>query len=146
MLGSVAECLGTGLSESRLCDNVGSTLSLWERTDRRFREGVDGSLRSSRAVEMGSSWSSSPLKSVMMLFQSELPESRDSCDDMLGRGRFVLVELEDMTRLRSTSLTLILRRLLRVGTTPLALTVSCVTVPVGDGVRARGFTTTMDIE
>lgn len=95
---------------------------------------------------MGSSWSSSPLKSVMMLFQSELPESWDAWEEVLGRENVVLAELDDMTRLRSTSLTLMLRRLLRVGITLLDFTVSCVTVPVGDGVRARGCTTTIDNE
>lgn len=83
------------------------------------------------------------MKSVMILFQSEPPEPWEVS---LGCASIVLVELDAMMRFRSTSLTLILRRLLRVGIMPLDLTVLCVTVPVGDGVRARDLTTTMDKE
>jgi hypothetical protein len=90
---------------------------------------------------MGSSWSSSPLKSVIMLFQSEPSDSRE---DMLARGNGALDEAVAITRLRSTSLTLILRRLFRFAAIVLDLTVSCVTVPVGDGVRVRGLMTTIE--
>lgn len=136
--GAVSACLGAGRSgcvEERM-------LSLWERpVVGRWRAGVDGSFRSSNPAEMGSSCSSSPLKSVIMLFQSEPSDSRV---DRLVRGSGVLDDAAAMTRLRSTSLTLMLLRLLRFGTMVADLMVSWVTVPVGDGVRARVLSTTME--
>lgn len=64
-------------------------------------------------------------------FQSEPSDSRE----LFGRGKGAEEEAAAMTRFRSTSLTLILLRLERFGTLPCAE--SWVTVPVGEGVRAR---------
>jgi hypothetical protein len=81
---------------------------------------------------------SSPLKSVMMplreVFQSEPFEPVGAC--ALVRGRGVDEEAAAITRFRSTSLTLMLRLLLRVGAM-VAAGSSWVTVAAGDGVRAR---------
>lgn len=84
------------------------TLSLWDRADvLGLRGEADGSTRSSD-VEMGSSCSSSPLKSVMIPLSAECqPDSEDS----LERGSGVVEEVAAITRFRSTSLTLMLRRL-----------------------------------
>ena len=120
-VGSVSECLGRGLSSLvvvavvvEVVEVVERTLSLWDLTDvGRLRAGVEGSFKSSSPAEMGSSCNSSPLKSVMMLLQSELSDSREGAAD---RGKGVLEEADAMTRLRSTSLTLMLLRLCRLGT------------------------------
>ena len=90
-----------------LCFDVVVILSLRERLVDGLRGGVEGSCKSSE-VAMGSSCKSSPLKSVMMPLSVEC--QADS-DDSLGRGRGVLEDAAAMTLFKSTSLTLILRRL-----------------------------------
>ena len=105
-----------------------------------LRGGMDGSCRS-REVAMGSSCNSSPLKSVIIPLRVEC--HADS-EDSLERGNGVVEEAAAMARLRSTSLTLILRRLLRTGAELGPIDESWVTVAVGDGVRARGCTSTTD--
>ena len=138
--GSVVECRGAG--RSTVGDVDGRMFSLCVRTESgRLRGGVEGSLRSRSDDEIGSSCISSPLKSVMMLFQSELSDSRE---DILVRGSGALDDAAAMTRLRSTSPTLMLRRLFRFATTVPDVTVSWVTVAVGDGVRARVETSTIE--
>ncbi len=81
-------------------------MSLCERPDELgLRGGVDGSRRS-RDVETGSSWRSSPLKSPSIPFNAV---SHPVSSPELGKG--VTEDTAVMTLFRSTSLTLMLRRL-----------------------------------
>ena len=112
--GNVAACFVDGRSCWLV---VAVRFSLLVRPDTgRFRAGVEGSFRSN-GVEIGSSCMSSPLKSVMIpdrdVFQSEPSEPFEVCPAVRGRG--VDDEATAITRFRSTSLTLMLRLLLRLG-------------------------------
>ena len=113
IIGTDDPCLAVG----RAWEMDGVSFSLLARAEPSLRRaGVLGSCRS-KEVEIGSSCMSSPLKSVMIpdrdVFQSEPSEPFEVCPAVRGRG--VDDEATAITRFRSTSLTLMLRLLLRLG-------------------------------